>query len=473
MREIDSNKDFSEFIWNSQSLKEALSIDIHTDIASNSISTDSRTLKEGDIFIALYGDVHDAHQFVADCIQKEAVLCIVNKGFADKNPKLPANKIVEVEDTYQALLAMARYNRDRVNPKIIGITGSYGKTTAKELLKCALQDLYAVHATPGNYNNHLGLPFSLANMPLATEIAILEMGMDKAGEIEFLSKFACPDIAIITGVSGAHAENFSSISAIAAAKSEIFLGMKEDSLAIINVNHPYRNILSTAATDQGIRFITYGAQDSDVKILNEHEDVENMTASIDVEIHRKIYHVKLNSIATSVIQNTLPVLAVLVNLEADIEYAIKQVENFESIKGRGRILKIKDKIIIDDAYNASPAPMHAAIKLLGKLKGGRKVAVIGDMKELGASEVKYHEELCGHLIENGIDSVVTIGPLMNSLTKELPKQMHSGHFENAEQLNENNLRAISDLGDIFLFKASLSVGLGKVLEDFIAQCESR
>lgn len=465
MHEINSNKDFLKDtpLWNNASLEEALSLALQAKVEGNKISIDTRTIESGNIFIGLKGPVYNGSEFATQALEKGAVLCIVDAEHAkNSNPQ-----IVGVEDTYQALVKLATYNRERLTPKIIGITGSYGKTTTKELLNVALGNLYETWVTPGNYNNQFGLPLSLANMPFATEIAVFEMGMNTPGEIEFLSKLARPDIAIITSVGDAHASNFSSLSGVAAAKSEIFAGMNENSIAIINIDNPYRNILSTAAADQNLRCITYGeAKDADAKIISQKEDKSTMRTEIALEINRKVFYFKLHSISPAIIQNSIPVIITLVKIEADIEYALQQIENFQGIAGRSNLLNIKNKIIIDDCYNASPAPMKAGIQTLGKLQG-IKVAILGDMLELGPNEIQLHEELCAEIVENKIDTVITVGTLMKSLAKKLPNSIHYKHFASVESVDDANLHEIANLGDAFLFKASNGIGLTKTLKAFI------
>lgn len=463
MRKISKIQTISSALWNSQSLSDALSVDMPFDISSNRISIDSRNIQQSDIFIGIKGENHDGNEFAKDALANGAALAIVDK----KNIDDP--RIIVVEDSYEALLTLAKYNRKRSGATFVGITGSNGKTTTKELLSVALQDLCEVYSTRGNYNNHIGMPLCLANLPLATEVAVLEMGMSNAGEIEFLSKLAKPHISIITTISDVHKQNFSSTAGIAAAKSEIFAGMRQDDFAIVNVDHPYRNILTTSAADQKLNIITFGkADDAVIKLLDVTHDLKTFSSKARIQAGRNWYDVTLHTLSEKTLENLLAVIGTLTILKIDIDFAIKNLLKFQNVAGRGKFEKIKDKLLIDESYNASPASMKAAIGVLGHFKKNRKVAILSDMRELGKDEISEHRDLKDALINHKIDRVVTIGPLSKHLNEALGASRAVMHFESVEDVTEDDITKILNLGDVLLFKGSNGTKLHQLYKYFIA-----
>lgn len=449
-------------MWTTKDLEQALNINISFDITANGVSIDSRNIEKGNIFISIKGEVYNGEDFAYEALDKGAALCIVSTNFSLKEEA--KSKTIQVADPYQALLQLGLYKRKKINPKVIGITGSVGKTSTKEMLVYALEDQYEIHYSRGNYNNHIGMPLTMANMPEKTEVLILEMGMSAEGEISFLSKLSEPDIAIITNVEVAHLEFFDSLSHIATAKASIVDGMKEnEGVLILNTDNPNTSICKKIAEQHNIYVCSYGKKDADIVLQNMDIDINNEISSVEVSVYKKTYNYKLNLVQEHLIFNSLAVIATIRTLGADVLYSLKALMNFKPISGRGKIYKLKNITLIDDAYNASPAAVSCAIATLAKF-AGKKLAILGDMLELGANSRNYHEELNNDLIKHKIDLVITVGKMMEHLFTKLPSDRKHSHYENVDQLIKD-IENISKLADVMLVKASKSIRLYEFVKE--------
>ena len=411
------------------------------------VEIDSRRVQPGDLFVAIKGDNHDGHAFVADALAKGAAAAMVHKA-------QPQPQALLVDDTLKSLQKLAHAARARTQAKVVGVTGSVGKTGTKEMLRVALAAHGKTYATSGNYNNHIGLPLSIANMPLDTRYAVFEMGMNHAGEISHLTALAKPDVSIITTIEAVHSEFFPSVEAIADAKAEIFESMKAGSIAVLNHHNAHYARLEKAAKAKGLKVLSVGRDAGcDCRVISA---AEHITADI---VGKKItYH--LPALGAHMVANSLLVLAAVHALGLDVQRSADALSTFEEPAGRGlvRNVVIDDMAVtlIDDSYNASPASMRAAFAKTEELwarsgSKGRKVAVLGDMLELGKDSERSHSELAAAL--SGFDRVFTSGALMQHLHQSLPASQRAFHATGAEALLPELKKALLP-GDIILIKGS-------------------
>jgi len=439
--------------------------------AANGVSIDSRSLVPGDLFIALHGPNFDGHDFVAKALDAGAAAAMVDKVPQAMSSDAP---LLVVADTMTGLGDLASAARKRTSAKIIAITGSVGKTSTKEALRLALSAQGETAASAASFNNHWGVPLSLARMPQSAQFGVFEVGMNHAGEISPLSRLIRPHVAVITTVAPAHAAFFASIDDIADAKAEIFDGVEPGGAAILNRDNSYYARLKAAARARGIeRIISFGADaDADVrlldcKVLPDGCDVSASVAgrTIDFRIGVPGRHMALNSLA---------VLAVVNALGADIETAASAMEGLSALDGRGRRHAVTRDggafTVIDESYNANPASMRAAIEALGAAQpepGGRRIAVLGEMRELGDQSASMHAGLAGTLERIGVDLVFTAGGDVAYLFSALPVAMQGVHADSAEALAPIVSEAVRP-GDVIMVKGSLASRMKTVVEALCA-----
>ncbi len=424
------------------------------------LSIDSRHIGPGEAFFAIKGDNRDGHEFVPAALSAGAVLAVVA---ADKRDQFPKDApLLVVPDVLEGLRDLARASRARSKAKVIGITGSVGKTSTKEALRLALSREGETHASVASYNNHWGVPLSLARCLETACFAIFEMGMNHAGEIEPLTRLVRPHVAIVTTVEPVHLEYFPSIEGIADAKSEIFFGLEPGGAAILNHDNPHYARLSRNAKAAGVaRIVSFGTHPkADAHLLKHslHPDCSTVHASIlGTEVTYKIgapgYHFVINS---------LSVLAAVALVGADLALAALALTELKPAAGRGTrvILGLPGgatALLIDESYNANPASMRAALALLGKATlgaRGRRIAVLGDMLELGAKGPGLHRDLADAVLADGIDLVFCSGPLMHELWEALPSERRGGYAEMAAALESSVVAAVRP-GDAIMIKGSL------------------
>lgn len=450
-------------MWNQDLVVEATGGKIFGIWNASGVCLDTRKLNQGDIFIAFKGEKLDGHDMLTEAFAKGASAAMV-----EYIPEgIDKERLVLVENTAKALEDLAIYHRDRLDAKFIAITGSVGKTSTKEEAFLVFSELGKSYMTKGNYNNNLGLPITLASIPLDTKYAIIEMGMSSAGEITYLTKLAKPDIAIITNVEGVHLEFFDSIAGIVAAKSEIFLGMSSSATAILNNTSPYIELMKDYATKAGVANIkTFGGGgDAYATRVNSHE--------VEAVISGETLNYNIGSYGMHHITNSLAVLLAVKSLGGDLQKASKGLAKFKNIKGRGEVNKINigGKIItvIDDSYNASPVSVKAALAVLGGnfSDAKRKLAILADMRELGEDTINLHKSLADAILTNRIDKVIAVGELMHNLFTELPDSVRLRFFNNTEEAIENTLKYIEN-GDAVLVKGSFGTGIHRLV-DFIKE----
>ena len=431
------------------------------------VSIDTRTLSRGDLFVAIQGVASDGHDHAAQALEKGAVGLVLRRDFTGLPGDTPG---VRVDDTTQALEGLGRAARDRSRAKICAVTGSVGKTGSKEALAMIMERFGVTHATQGNLNNHWGLPLSLSRMPIEAQFGVLEMGMNHPGEIRPLSRMARPHVALITTVELAHSEYFNSIEDIADAKAEIFDGMVEGGTAVLNRDNPMFDRLAAAAKRAGAsKIVSFGRSDkADFQLRDSRADGLGTTVQARAMGHDLRYRV--GAPGSHWVINSLGVLAAANAMGADLDAAAAMLARLSPPKGRGNRISVPmvsgELTLIDESYNASPVAVVAAIEVLGMSEpgaGGRRIAVLGDMLELGEQAEGLHRSLAGPLAARHIDAVFTAGPNMGRLFEELPREMRGGHAETSDKLAPLVASAVRP-GDVVLIKGSFGSRMGAVVD---------
>jgi UDP-N-acetylmuramoyl-tripeptide--D-alanyl-D-alanine ligase len=459
----------SQPLWTGDELAEALGISVRSDVRVSGVSIDTRTLKAGDLFVAIRGEKVDGHDFAAKAAEAGAAAILADHPLTDV-----AIPQLAVADTFEGLRELARFAVARCRARRIAVTGSVGKTGTKEMLALVLGDQASVHATQGNLNNHYGLPLTLARMSRETVYAVLEMGMNHAGELTPLSRLARPDVAVITTVEPAHIEFFPKLSDVAQAKSEIFEGLEPDGVAVLNRDNPYFPLMAKMARDKGARIITFGAHiEAEFRLL--HCAVVGANTEVLALAGERPLAYRIGAAGRHWGLNSLSVLAAVEAVGADVRAAAEKLSMMAPPKGRGARTSVElsdggSFELIDESYNASPASMKAAIATLGQMRiedNGRRIAVLGDMLELGSEGPRLHRELRAALEKAGVDRVFTAGPLMEGLFEELPQDMKGGHAATSADLAPlvaSFVRAC----DLVMVKGSAGSRMGRVVEALAA-----
>ncbi|RUP08719.1 UDP-N-acetylmuramoylalanyl-D-glutamyl-2,6-diaminopimelate--D-alanyl-D-alanine ligase [Hyphomicrobium sp.] len=456
-------------LWSSSELSAALSTDTEggTGEAISGVSIDTRSLQPGDLFVALK-DQRDGHDFVSAAFKAGASAALVSETYT-RQPGEGA--LFRVADTLSGLEALGVAARKRLaaDARIVGVTGSAGKTGTKEMLRACLSLLGATHASEKSYNNHWGVPLTLARMPRETKFGVFEIGMNHAGEIRPLTKMVRPDAAIITTVEPVHLEHFPSVEAIADAKGEIFEGLAPGGAAIIKLDNPHASRLRTIAEKLGAKPMTFGFDDrADVQGANftASDNGSDMTVAIR---GGGSFPVHLAMPGRHIAENALAVAAALYSVGADVQKGLSALQSLAPPSGRGArcTLHIGDgqALLIDESYNANPASMRAALATLAavpRAKYSRRIAVLGDMLELGSEAPALHTGLKGAVDEADVDLVFACGPHMKGLYDALPAAKKGGYALTSATIGTalaENLRA----GDVVMVKASNGTRLGPVV----------
>jgi UDP-N-acetylmuramoyl-tripeptide--D-alanyl-D-alanine ligase len=426
-------------IWKGHEISQILGIAVETDFTG--VSIDTRNIKPGDIFVAIKGNKQDGHAYVAEAFAKGAKLAIVSKP--------TVGRTVVVPDTLKTLEQIAEAARKRNHGQIIAITGSCGKTSTKTILGKVLGD----YVSPGGLNNHWGVPLSMANMPADTKIGVFEVGMNHAGELDHLTSFVQPTITMITNVESVHIGNFANdAEQIAAAKSEIFNHVKSDCTAVLNQENRFYDYLFQVAKRKGIqRLVTFGAKpESTVRLLDWQQTPDRI--EVRFAVNNAQHQFSLRAFGQHWVMNGLGVIAATHAAGVDIDKACQVLSNFELLPGRGQLVNLGKISILDESYNASPMAMGMALGNLGLYKG-RKVAVLGDMGELGEVAEKEHLHLAELIAANKVSLVFTSGPLMEKLHDALPAPVKGLHNDDPAALGQE-LYPYLQPGDRLLIKGS-------------------
>jgi len=431
------------------------------------LSIDSRTIAAGEAFFALTGR-RDGHEFVADALAAKAALAVVA---ADRRGQFSQDApLLLVTDVLAALRALAAAARARTAAKVIGVTGSVGKTGTKEALRLSLATDGETHASVASYNNHWGVPLSLARCPAGAHYAVLEMGMNHPGEIEPLARLARPHVALITTIAPVHLEFFGSLAEIADAKAEIFLGLEPGGAAVLNRDNAQFARLKRRAREAGVtRIVSFGEHaKADARLIKYALRPECSTVRADIMGTEIAY--KIGAPGRHLVHNSLAVLASCQLVGADLALAALALSQFRPVSGRGALLEVDlpggPAFVLDESYNANPASVEAALDLLGQTPvgpRGRRIAVLGDMLELGPRGRALHRGLVAPIKANDVDLVFCCGPLMRSLWQALPAGRRGGYAEDSAALEAQVLAAVR-AGDVVMVKGSLGSRMAPVVK---------
>jgi len=464
-------------LWTTDEIAAATSGHARRAAAVSGIAIDSRSVLPGDLFVALPGTVADGHEFVAQAVANGAAAALVSRRPPDVSEAVP---LVHVPDTMKALEALGIAARGRIpggskpiaapdRAKIIAITGSVGKTGTRTALEHVLSAQGLTHASKASFNNHVGVPLSLARMPAETRFGVFEMGMNHAGEIARLTDMVRPHVAIVTTIEAVHLEYFASVEEIADAKAEIFIGLEPDGVAILNRDNAHFDRIAAAARVHGARIVTFGASpESDVRLVD--STLTPSCSCVSAEIHGVRLAFKVGAPGKHWVMNSLAVLAAVEAAGGDISLAGLALASVESPEGRGKTRAISISggafTLIDESYNASPASMRATFDTVGRIAPegrGRRIAILGDMRELGPTAPELHASLVVALTDAHFDLVFTAGTHMAYLHDVLPpliRGLHAASSVELAPLVAGALRA----GDVVVVKGSLGSRMGPLVD---------
>lgn len=441
------------------------------DWTASGVSIDTRTLEPGDLFVALKGPKFDGHDYLAAAFAAGAAAAMIHKASEDPPADLPADKpLLRVGDTLKSLWALGTVARNRSRANFLGITGSVGKTGTKEALRACLAAQAPTAANLGSLNNHWGVPLSLARMARDAVYGVFEMGMNHPGEIAQLSALVRPRIAVITNVEPAHIAFFSSVTEIAEAKAEIFEGVIEGGAAVLNRDHALFHLLRERAVAAGVEDIVGFGRHPEAEVRALEVALGPSESRVRAKVLGTDLDYRLSLPGSHWVANSLAVLAAVAAVGADLNTAAEALGRLEPLKGRGQRftpdLPGGSFLLIDDSYNANPTSMRAAFQVLAQApvsEGARRIAVLGDMLELGDEAEARHARLAGSLVAQKIDLVFTCGPAMAALHEALPKVMKGGHTADSGALAPLVSGALTP-GDAVLVKGSAGSRMGFVVE---------
>jgi UDP-N-acetylmuramoyl-tripeptide--D-alanyl-D-alanine ligase len=425
------------------------------DFTVSGLSIDTRTLKPGDLFVALQGDNRDGHDFVKAAFEAKAGAALVTR-----TPDGVTGALLTVGHTQRGLEDLARAARSRSNAKIVAVTGSAGKTTTKEILAIACNALGRTHASAASYNNHWGVPLSLASLPRDVEYGIFEVGMNHFGELRNLVSFVRPHVALVTTIAPAHLEFFGNCESIADAKSEIFEGLEPGGAALIPADSAYADRLTARAKQAKVARIVSFGEKGEAKLISFTADGTGMRVKAD--ILGTAVDAYVGAPGAHIAQNVVGALAAIALLDGDVLNAAAALKNFTALKGRGARFEANGISVIDESYNANPASMAAAMALLGA-SSGRKIAVLGDMLEMGEGAAAHHAGLAAPLAANKVDLVFACGAQMKSLWDALPNAQRGAYAENSKLLAPHVMAAAKP-GDTVLVKGSNGAKMSVIIE---------
>ena len=448
-------------LWTSEEIAAATGGTASEPFEATGVTFDSREVGPGNLFVAMPGTVYDGHRFVDAAFAAGAAGAIVSQPVSGPH--------VLVADTFAALQALGRASRERAHATVFGVTGSVGKTSTKEALYVALDRCRPgkVHRSVKSYNNHTGVPLSLARMPADTEFAVFEMGMNNKGEIATLTRQVRPHIAMITAIAPAHIENLGSEEAIADAKAEIFEGLEPDGVAIIPNEAPHRDRLLKAARRHADRIITFGGGDADVHAVHAVA-AEGGGSLISAALLERELTFTISQRGEHWVSNALAVLAAVEAVGADVAIAGLALADMAGLKGRGQrhLLAIGggEVLLIDESYNANPASMAATLQSLGAERDiERRIAVLGPMRELGTHSSALHARLAPEVLNAHVNELILIGEEMRPLAEQVVGKVSLDLVSSVDEATDRLLRLLRP-GDAVLVKASNSVGLARLVE---------
>lgn len=447
-------------LWTSAAIAEATGGVANTPFEVTGVTFDSREVGPGDLFLALKGEMADGHRYLDQAFERGAAGALVSQDTSHPH--------VRVDDTTAGLDALARAARARMHGKVIGVTGSVGKTGTKEALFAALDrpNPGQAHRSVKSYNNHTGVPLSLTRMPAETRFGVFEMGMNHAGELAQLTRIVRPHVALVTTIAPAHTEYFRDQGAIADAKGEIFEGLEPGGTAIVPFDSPYCDRLIAAAKPHADRIVTFGlGEGADVRAIEAMPNASGGTF-LTARVGARELSFTLSQPGAHWIANAMAVLAAVDAVGGDLELAGLALAEFQGLAGRGARYKVPagdgEALVIDEAYNANPASMRATLAVLGAEPARRRIAVLGEMRELGAQSERFHADLAEPIRDAGVAVAVLVGNGMAPLAKALEGQVDFVHVADAASARAY-LSSILAPGDVVLVKGSNAVGLAAVV----------
>ncbi len=432
------------------------------------ISIDSRSISRGEAFFAIKGDRVDGHDYASVALANGASMLVVSEGKLPAMGRLVAPMLV-VDDVLAAMVRLGMAARDRSRAKVIAVTGSVGKTTTKEMLRHVLSACGTVHASAASFNNHWGVPLTLARMPENTDFGVFEIGMNHPDEIRPLVKMVRPHIAIVTTVAAAHLGNFRDLDEIAAAKAEIFEGVSPGGHAIINLDNDKYPLLEAAAQAAGVAHVHGFGSDARADFRLAEYVADGASGQLWASVAGHTYEVTLGAPGRHIAENAVAVLGAAHLAGADMPAVVEAMASLTPEKGRGRRYRLSvgggTATLIDESYNANPASMRAAIALLRDAAPqgeGRRIAVLGDMLEMGVHSAEVHADLSGPLMASGIRSIWLAGPEMASLRDSLSGDLDVVHAENVDALLPMVVKSLRP-GDVIMVKSSNGTGSGRIV----------
>ncbi len=434
--------------------------------AIRGISIDSRTVQQDDLFFAILGDQLDGHDYVENALAQGACAAVVSRPVAGVDPE----KLLRVEGTLEALNKLGIAARARSEAKVIAITGSVGKTGTKEALRLALAKSGKTHAAVASFNNHWGVPLTLARWPRESDFGIFEIGMNHANEITPLVKMVRPHIAIITNVAPVHLMNFSSVGEIAKAKAEIFDGLEPGGTAVLNRDNQYFDYLAEAAHRAGaVKIISVG-EHKDAMVRLENCDLFGDKSSVLVDLMGHSITYDIGAPGKHLVFNSLSVLAAVKAAGGNVNLAAAALKRWVVPAGRGaqHCLKVGESsaVLIDETFNANPISMRAALATLAGARphgNGRRIAVIGDMLELGEFSKEAHRDLLHPLLDAKVDQVFAAGAHMKALWDDIPEKLKGAYAPDAISLEKKLVAAVQS-GDVVMIKGSKGSKLGPLVD---------
>ena len=458
-------------LWSSSLLKELVNASSNKEWKASGVEIDSRKVKKGDLFCALSGANLNGHDFINSASNKGASACLISENIKNTNNIA----LAKVNNVLDALENMAKNARTRSIAKFIAVTGSVGKTGTKDMMRLALSKIAKTYSNESSYNNFLGVPLSLARVPPDTNFCVLEVGMNKKGEIRKLTKLVKPEVAVLTAIERSHLEGLKSLKNIADAKSEILESLDKNGCLIINNDTNFSQYIRNKAKRIGIQnIITYGIGiNNNIRLLN--YSLKNQKYLVEAACFGKKISWHMPDLGEHWIHNSLSVLGLAVYFKIDFSKILSALSAFKVPKGRGNIinLKYKDKnfLIIDDSYNSNPASLIASLKNFSKLKVfGKKFLVLGDMLELGKESKVIHEELGEKIEKFKFNTLYTVGNNMLAMSKSLKKIKCKYHDDNLELIAEDILESLEN-GDAILLKGSNSLNLKVIINNIVNLCE--
>ena len=447
-------------LWAASEIAAATGGAASADFAVDGVTFDSREVGPGDLFIALTGESTDGHRFLDQAFARGAAGAIVSQ--PTPHPS------VRVADTFDGLEALAKAARKRTDARIIGVTGSAGKTGTKEALFAALDRSPSkrAHRSVKSYNNHTGVPLSLSRMPAGVDYGVFEMGMNHPGELAHLTTLVRPHVAIVTTIAAAHAAFFPDEAAIADAKGEIFQGLEPGGVAIVPFDSPHCARLAEAARPHAARIVTFGfGSGADVTVLESIRAPSGGTF-VTARVGDRELSYTISQPGEHWVANSLAVLAAVDAVGADLALAGVALADLGGLAGRGARLTVPvgdgTALVIDESYNANPASMRATLAVLAAEPAPRKLAVLGEMRELGEKSDAYHAGLAEPVIASGVETVILVGEAMRPLAKALEGRAEIMHVPDAATARDR-LMTVMQAGDAVLIKGSNGVGLSAIV----------